>query len=158
MKRFSSLAIGGALAVALLSGCSSKADTTDFCNVATDWNTGGGPNFADLSTDAMTKAVSGDMSGINEWGKAASDQIDTLSADLKRAQKAAPSDDASKALDTILKGMDAVKTMTDAAATATDYDSFASAMQDGSDAITALEQDMSDAGDVLDKAAQDACS
>ena len=158
MKRISSLAIGGALVVALLSGCSSAVDPADFCDTANSWANGDGPDLADLSDDALTNASAGDMSGINEWGKTAGAQVDGMVADLKRAQAAAPSDEASKAIDVVFKGMDAVKVMTDGAATAKDYDSFISAMTKGSDAAGAIDQELSDASDVLDKATQEACS
>lgn len=158
MKRLSSLAFIGALALASLTACSSSdGDTTDFCTLADTLGADAGFELPELSDSAMEAAFAGDMSGVNEWGTSVSATLDDISAQIKSARGSAPTDEIAQALDDVAEGMTLMQSFVESAADATDFETFMTDAQSVGTEIEAVDAKMTIAADLLDEAALEYC-
>jgi hypothetical protein len=158
MKRLSSFAIIGALALASLTACSSDGDgSTGFCVLSATFGGGKGLALFDLSDTAKRNALAGNLSGVNEWGVSAVASIDEITAQLTSAKESAPTDEIALAIDDVLEGVARMRSFAVFASTVTTFGALMTEAQSLEGELTAVDSSMPAASDLLDAAVVEYC-
>ncbi len=112
-----------------------------------------------MPDDAMSNALTGDMSGINDWGEEVQPaRSRIIASEIKRAKGGAPNDETVKALDDAIASSTSSPTSRRSPRTATDFDILHGRHGIDTDHFEALDATMTDAGDTLDEATADYCN